>query len=829
MIAFAKSPDWISPNTWRLAASSLLTLLFATQTLGQSQPLVLISEADSTRAIALESITFTREPFPLSSLIFWSPDARTRLVIFALNLQLLPGEDPASVTADAEDEARRHYVLKVENVAPVPGQEWMTTLTLRLDDQLGNVGDVLVRITHKNKSSNRVRVAIGHIGGGLADDPGSAPTPAPPYVIRGRVTARGLPLDGATVTLAGTASATATADAEGNYTILAPATGNYSLCAAKDLYNFSPACHTIVNLSNSGVLANFAGMPNVFLRGRIVDSADHGVFGVKINWSGTQSGTTSTDVDGSYSFLVTAFGNYSVTPSKEQSYYSYEPRTINLTGFRDSQVANFRASLNASVSPSYVLEFDGTRKTVDYSMPLPGDYNLFWPDGLDFGHFFWEFWAMPGHSVTPSYLISDGYGGAHAILFGIMHLGGREPGRYQLAGNVWNGTRLTSFGSDEGPAPLEWGHFAVGWDGQAIVTYFNGVPVGRTPYTGPRITPGGAGGCGRLLIGGSDHANFIGRIAQVRGYETYNPHEQRNSVFASFAPETVFSVDGSLLSYFFKPAENIADLSLLGQYGRQHTGLVRSTANGVLRTCTGCPSPQFVIDPTAPDFAHPNNPGQPQAPVDTPAAVPAGALVFDSFSRRNSTNALGGLGGLGSAEGGTSATKTWITNTGTVSPNPFGILNGRAVLLDNAAAVAWINVSPSASDLDIQVDRRGNFSAGHNTGISFRVADANNYFFAYSSDGPDPSLPQTLTAGYYSAGTRTNLITGVTIPPNWKTLRVITNSVGTIRVYADTTLVHSTTHSFLATSVGAGLYNDGPGLALANRWDRFRVFLASQP
>ncbi|MFN2511541.1 MAG: hypothetical protein ABR568_08870 [Pyrinomonadaceae bacterium] len=70
---------------------------------------MLISENTSTRAIAFESITFTREPFPLTSLISWGPDARTRVVLFALHLRLEPGDEPWNVTAEAEDGTQRRY------------------------------------------------------------------------------------------------------------------------------------------------------------------------------------------------------------------------------------------------------------------------------------------------------------------------------------------------------------------------------------------------------------------------------------------------------------------------------------------------------------------------------------------------------------------------------------------------------------------------------------------------------------------------------------------------------------------------------------------------
>src|SRR6185295_18400120 len=236
------------------------------------------------------------------------------------------------------------------------------------------------------------------------------------------------------------------------------------------------------------------------------------------------------------------------------------------------------------------------------------------------------------------------------------------------------------FGSDVGPAVGEWAHFGVGWDGQNIITYYNGVPVGKTPFSGPRRTPGPGGGGGRLLIGGSDHSNFNGRIAQVRGYEDTNPREGLpGGVEASFAPQTVFGLGGNLLSYYFRSAPSVADLSS-GYRGLAHAGTPRGTTAGIIFDCNGCPPPQFVTDPSAPNFATGAPP--PPPPIVPPAAPPpAGALVFDSFSRANSTYTLGGHGGLSSTESGSAGIKVWQTNQAAANPQPFGILNARAVLL----------------------------------------------------------------------------------------------------------------------------------------------------
>jgi uncharacterized protein (DUF1800 family) len=162
----------------------------------------LLSNSTSTRAIALESVTMHAEPFSLSSEgNFNAGDPRTRIEIFCMNLDFLAGEmstsgnilvgDPNALTVDAEDAAHNHYPLKVEYVAQVPplldSQGNITSdfrglymVIVRLNDSMtSNLGDVLIRLSLHGMSSNRVRLAIGAIGGGPADDPGAVPTPAP--------------------------------------------------------------------------------------------------------------------------------------------------------------------------------------------------------------------------------------------------------------------------------------------------------------------------------------------------------------------------------------------------------------------------------------------------------------------------------------------------------------------------------------------------------------------------------------------------------------------------------------------------------------------------
>ena len=138
---------------------------------------ILISRDDSTRAIAFESVTREREPFNRIARVQFSADNKTRVMLFAKNLQLQPGETATAVTADAEDVDHHIYSLTVEHVGPVPNQTWLVSIIVRLPDDLVETGDVLVRIRYRGLSSNRVRVGIGYVGGGPPDDVSAVPTP----------------------------------------------------------------------------------------------------------------------------------------------------------------------------------------------------------------------------------------------------------------------------------------------------------------------------------------------------------------------------------------------------------------------------------------------------------------------------------------------------------------------------------------------------------------------------------------------------------------------------------------------------------------------------
>src|SRR5438105_4930430 len=144
-------------------------------------PSLFTVSSSSTRAVALETVSMTAEPFSLSSESNFSPaDPRTRVTLFCMNLDFLAGEPGNALTADAQDGSGTVYPLKVEYVGTVPNFPGIYMVVVRLNDLMSaNLGDVLVRLNLHGMASNRARVAIGQIGGGPADDFPGVGNPAP--------------------------------------------------------------------------------------------------------------------------------------------------------------------------------------------------------------------------------------------------------------------------------------------------------------------------------------------------------------------------------------------------------------------------------------------------------------------------------------------------------------------------------------------------------------------------------------------------------------------------------------------------------------------------
>jgi hypothetical protein len=139
----------------------VLILFCATCACAQTQTPAptLLTEQNSQRAIALDSVTFVRDPLPVVNRNNLHQSRRTRLVLFGINLDLLPGENASAVTARARDSQSKTYSLTVESVQKVPNLD-LSQVVVRLPDALAQAGDVWISVTLRGQTSNEVLFSI---------------------------------------------------------------------------------------------------------------------------------------------------------------------------------------------------------------------------------------------------------------------------------------------------------------------------------------------------------------------------------------------------------------------------------------------------------------------------------------------------------------------------------------------------------------------------------------------------------------------------------------------------------------------------------------------
>jgi hypothetical protein len=455
----------------------------------------------------------------------------------------------------------------------------------------------------------------------------------------------------------------------------------------------------------------------------------------------------------------------------------------------------FNSFAQTTTPPDGSLEFDSTKEH-------HVNHGIFWKPGVNHGVFFWEAWVKP--YANAQYVISDGNGGAHALLFGFS--GGTT--RLALAGNFWSNATNSGigFGTDETVPVNQWCHIAVGWDGTNIVTFINGIPSGIAQYSGHRSTIVGSG-AGVLFVGGSDHSNFNGKIARIRGFEGVLPMD---NLLTTFKPEKYFRssylkangdiVTASFLVDYAVPAKTYSDLSL-GYNGANHIGIL-STG-----TDTGSFGNIMSISNILPQWTPEGI--SPPVYVQRPISIPKSAIVYDSFSRADVTPAFGGSG-LGVLEKTSTQYKVdskWRGNY----LNDWGISQERAY--NGGNSVAPVYVETRTSNMDVRATRLfGAYSTG-NIGIVYRYQDDNNYGYVFVG-GNIVYLIEKVNGIYAltSNGVQT---------PLWYELRVMANG-NSVKAYCNGVEVISATTTNLLTATKAGIVGSA---GTGERFDDFAVYL----
>lgn len=216
---------------------------------------------------------------------------------------------------------------------------------------------------------------------------------------------------------------------------------------------------------------------------------------------------------------------------------------------------------------------DNRQKAMYFPEPTFGsniNHGYYFYETMEFGSGTYEFWIRP--EIGAEYVISDGYGGSHVVLFGVD---GCVDGRCGLGGNSFVGyTNAVSLISKDRFDANTRHHIAVvfdynaGTNTTAVRTYIDGVPTYKNSFSGKRKNVLSEG-CGIAYIGGSDHSNYRGTIFRgrfVEGVALYGD--------SPFYPQHVFdnTIPNVSLAFDYTDKVNPTIDRSYGFYGLKHDG-----------------------------------------------------------------------------------------------------------------------------------------------------------------------------------------------------------------------------------------------------------------
>lgn len=141
------------PNNFTGQSFPFPILIFA-------QPPILLTEDESTNALALDSVEHTRDPFSLTNDSYFGTDKRTRLQLYLVDLDLYSGETLSIITVQAVDSQQKSYTLTVEDLRKVTDTPWLSQLTVRLPSELSGVSSITVTVTARGQVSNAAKIRL---------------------------------------------------------------------------------------------------------------------------------------------------------------------------------------------------------------------------------------------------------------------------------------------------------------------------------------------------------------------------------------------------------------------------------------------------------------------------------------------------------------------------------------------------------------------------------------------------------------------------------------------------------------------------------------------
>jgi len=173
--------------------------------------------------------------------------------------------------------------------------------------------------------------------------------------------------NGATLTLSGVSTASATADSAGNYTFTGLASGTYVVAPSHTGYVYTPATQAVtVSGSNvTGVNFTATSQQTFSISGTI--SPTTGGAGATVTLSGPAASTSTSSSAGNYTFTGLLSGSYTVTPTSRGFSYAPASQQVTLSAANVTAI-NFTATPQAAHSVSLTWTGSPTTTVTGYNV-----------------------------------------------------------------------------------------------------------------------------------------------------------------------------------------------------------------------------------------------------------------------------------------------------------------------------------------------------------------------------------------------------------------------------------------------------------------------------
>ena len=173
--------------------------------------------------------------------------------------------------------------------------------------------------------------------------------------------------NGATLTLSGVSTASATADSAGNYTFTGLASGTYVVAPSHTGYVYTPATQAVTVSGSNVTGVNFtATSQQTFSISGTISPATGGA-GATVTLSGPAASTSTSSSAGSYTFTGLLSGSYTVTPTSRGFSYAPASQQVTLSAANVTAI-NFTATPQAIHSVSLTWTGSPTTTVTGYNV-----------------------------------------------------------------------------------------------------------------------------------------------------------------------------------------------------------------------------------------------------------------------------------------------------------------------------------------------------------------------------------------------------------------------------------------------------------------------------